>query len=257
MKKELEEIEKELNKDIEKLKIKKDYFETQNKNQFEIQQENFKNQQKILDEHKVIQSLITQKRFLQKNILELKENIKMIETFQQENGKKENTFFEKTLTIQEVWIDTGLAVWNENKDGVYFKKNVTYVPSVNDGYLLKTCCRMFSGCKKLIEVELFDTSNVTNMHRMFNGCISIKNIPVFDVINVVDMSYMFHYCEKLIKVYFFNTNNVIDMRYMFSHCYSLKQKSSFILNKHVEIDGMYIDCAFQKTINEKGEMIIL
>ena len=69
---------------------------------------------------------------------------------------------------------------------------------------------MFYGCSSLKELNLnnFNTNNVTNMSGMFDGCSSLKELNLIN----------------------FNTNNVIDMSYMFSGCLNelkLKIKSQF------------------------------
>ena len=69
---------------------------------------------------------------------------------------------------------------------------------------------MFSGCSSLKELNLnnFNTINVTNMSWMFSGCSSLKELNLIN----------------------FNTNNVTDMSWMFSECLDelkLKIKSQF------------------------------
>ena len=69
---------------------------------------------------------------------------------------------------------------------------------------------MFSGCYSLKELNLnnFNTNNVTNMSCMFDGCSSLQELNLNN----------------------FNTNNVTDMNEMFSECLielKLKIKSQF------------------------------
>ena len=69
---------------------------------------------------------------------------------------------------------------------------------------------MFSGCSSLKELNLnnFNTNNVTNMSDMFYGCSSLKELNLIN----------------------FNTNNVTNMSWMFSRCLNelkLKIKSQF------------------------------
>ena len=64
---------------------------------------------------------------------------------------------------------------------------------------------MFAGCSSLKQINLnnFNTNNVTNMSSMFDGCSSLKKLNLTN----------------------FNTSNVTDMRWMFSECpYDLKRK---------------------------------
>ena len=57
---------------------------------------------------------------------------------------------------------------------------------------------MFYGCSSLKELNLnnFNTNNVTNMEHMFSGCSSLKELNLIN----------------------FNTNNVTNMLYMFTGC---------------------------------------
>ena len=55
---------------------------------------------------------------------------------------------------------------------------------------------MFSGCSSLKEINLnnFNTNNVTNMSYMFYGCSSLKelNLNNFNTYNVTNMGHMFN-----------------------------------------------------------------
>ena len=57
---------------------------------------------------------------------------------------------------------------------------------------------------------------------MFYGCSSLKelNLNSFNTNNVTDMDYMFHGCSSLkeLNLNNFNTNNVSNMHEMFSGC---------------------------------------
>ena len=72
------------------------------------------------------------------------------------------------------------------------------------------------------------------MSYMFCGCYSLKelNLNNFNTNNVTDMSWMFGGCSLLkeLNLNNFNTNNVTNMNYMFSRCLDelkLKIKSQF------------------------------
>ena len=66
------------------------------------------------------------------------------------------------------------------------------------------------------------------MRCMFIGCSSLKelNLNNFNTNNVTNMSYMFYECSSLkeLNLNNFNTNNVTNMSYMFFLCSSLKLK---------------------------------
>ena len=59
---------------------------------------------------------------------------------------------------------------------------------------------MFSGCSSLKELNLnnFNTNNVTDMGRMFSGCSSLKelNLNNFNTNNVIYMNAMFYGCSN-------------------------------------------------------------
>ena len=56
----------------------------------------------------------------------------------------------------------------------------------------------------VLNINNFNTNNVTNMSWMFSGCSSLKklNLNNFNTNNVTDMRYMFYGCsnELIIKV---------------------------------------------------------
>ena len=62
---------------------------------------------------------------------------------------------------------------------------------------------MFKGCSSLKELNLnnFNTNNVTNMSNMFYGCYSLKSIDLssFNKTDVKDVSCMFYGCSSLKK----------------------------------------------------------
>lgn len=66
----------------------------------------------------------------------------------------------------------------------------------------------FNYARGLIEVELFDTSEVTNMENMFSYCTSLTTVPVFDM-SVVEAVYnMFLECPNLSDE---SLNNILRM----------------------------------------------
>lgn len=86
-------------------------------------------------------------------------------------------------TIQEAWIDSGLAKWvNEStKNSVRFNTELTgdlVVPKVKDRYRITNMLSMFGNCTSLTSLDLsnLNTSNVTNMSSMFSSCTSLKTI---------------------------------------------------------------------------------
>lgn len=70
-----------------------------------------------------------------------------------------------------------------------------------DSTYLTTTSYMFFNCRKLKEIQLFTTSNVTDMNNMFGGCENLITIPPFDTRNVNNMHSMFNYgCQSLVSL---------------------------------------------------------
>ena len=86
---------------------------------------------------------------------------------------------------------------------------------------------MFYFCKSLTTVPLFETNNVNNMNHMFSDCRNLKTVPQFDTSNVRDMSDMFGYCQALKNVPLLDVSKVNDMSWMFSGCSSLINLGGF------------------------------
>ena len=86
---------------------------------------------------------------------------------------------------------------------------------------------MFRGCSSLtnLDVNKFNTSNVTNMSCLFYGCSSLTNLDVshFNTNSVTEMNGMFRECSSLIAldVSKFNTSKVVRMGEMFWKCSNL------------------------------------
>ena len=82
---------------------------------------------------------------------------------------------------------------------------------------------MFCDCSSLIELNLnnFNTYNVTHMSSMFSGCLSLieLNLNNFNTNNVTYMSEMFFGCKALkeLNINNFNTENA-DVKNMFCNC---------------------------------------
>ena len=109
---------------------------------------------------------------------------------------------------------------------------------------------MFYSCEGLTNLDLssFDTSNVTEMNGMFAACDSLTNLDLssFDTSNVTDMDCMFYYCNGLtnLDLSSFNTSNVTDMADMFRGCNSLTNLdlSSFDTSNVTDMGYMFASC---------------
>ena len=87
--------------------------------------------------------------------------------------------------------------------------NCSYLEQVHNfttGTNLTNVSSMFSGCKRLTAIPLFNTTNVTTMNQMFYGCAALANVPTFDTSSCYNFGYMFYNCSSLISVPSFNLN---------------------------------------------------
>ena len=109
---------------------------------------------------------------------------------------------------------------------------------------------MFSGCRNLTSVPLFDTSNVTKMSSMFNGCNALETIPKLDTSKVTDMSYMFSYCKNLTSIPLFDTSSVTNMDNMFYSCSKLTTIPKLNTSNVNNMYDMFIYCYKLTTIPE-------
>ncbi len=103
--------------------------------------------------------------------------------------------------------------------------------------------------ERIIGLEYFNTSEITNMGYMFDGCRSLIDLDLrgFNTSNVHSMVGMFFGCEKLrsINLSNFDTSNVTNISGMFSNCESLESLDlrNFNTSKAVNMNNMFCDCA--------------
>ena len=119
------------------------------------------------------------------------------------------------------------------------------------------CANMFYYCNGLTSLDLnnFDTSNVTDMHYMFYYCNGLTTLDLssFNTSNVTDMCYMFSNCKRLtdLDLNNFNTSNVTNMCYMFEFCSALTSLdlSNFNTEKVTNMNYMFSSCYNLKSLN--------
>ena len=110
---------------------------------------------------------------------------------------------------------------------------------------------MFSNCQALTSLNLnsFNTSNVTDMSDMFSWCLNLPYLDLrsFVTASVSNMGNMFSECHTLGGIDFgsFNTSNVTDMYYMFSECRALNNLdvSGFNTSKVTNMMSMFDGCS--------------
>ncbi len=116
---------------------------------------------------------------------------------------------------------------------------------------------IFSGCSNLAElnIEGWNTSNVTAMGYMFYGCSKLTDLDLsgMNTSNVVGMKGMFQNCSSLqnLDLSGFTTNKVTDMGGLFSGCSSLKSidVSDFDTSNVTNMNGMFSDCSALQSLD--------
>ena len=143
---------------------------------------------------------------------------------------------------------------------LYIGGNGGVIANQNSSYLFYRFYNIDS-----MNLDLLDTSRVTNMSYMFSGCSSLTNLNLknFDTSKVVDMSFMFSSDFATFDSYSkfmnlinldlsnFNTSNVTNMEGMFNNCRKLTDLnlSSFNTSKVTNMGGMFNECHSLTTLD--------
>ncbi len=154
-----------------------------------------------------------------------------------------------TLYIQ----GNGGVTANYNSDYLFYEfSKLTEIENLNllDTSNVTNMAGMFYYCDKLtsLDVSKFDTSNVTNMSHMFSVCSGLTSLDVskFDTSNVTDMRSMFSNCTNLTSLDLskFDTSKVTNMGYMFSICSKLTSLdlSNFDTSNVTNMSNMFSGC---------------
>lgn len=106
----------------------------------------------------------------------------------------------------------------------------------------------FTSVETIEGLDMFDTSNATNMNSMFKKCYVLKELDVsgFDTSKVTDLGSMFFHCRVItsLNTSGFETSKVTDMSGMFSGCYvmTILDLSNFDTSNVTDMSGMFSDC---------------
>lgn len=103
-------------------------------------------------------------------------------------------------------------------------------------------------------IEILDTSIVTNMYDMFIRCENLETLRLgnFDASSAITMEQMFFYCGiEAFDFSGFDTSNVTNMDSMFSYCKNLKEVdlSSFDTSNVTDIRGIFYYCDSLEKVN--------
>ena len=142
---------------------------------------------------------------------------------------------ESSITLDVSDLD--LANFKKSMKEMFYRcKAITKIVGLNkwDTSNVTDMSDMFNRCENLIEIvgiENWNTSNVTDMSCMFCGCSSLKSLPaniaIWDTKNVTNMSCMFYGCSSLSSlpdISKWNISNFTDMYNMFYRCDKIKNK---------------------------------
>jgi surface protein len=206
---EIEEIKKLLNRDYIK-ECELEYELNKNKNEIRIFGEDF------VHKNKENCKIIIDEKGKEKEISEF---------YKIENGKK-NKITIKLKINENIEDITGIFTNCENLISV---NSIFSINSLN----INDLSDLFSGCSSLKSLpnslSEWDTSNITNMSGVFYGCKSLENLPdisKWDTSNVTNMMSMFNGCSSLIDlpdISKWNISQTENISCMFNNCSSLRQ----------------------------------
>ena len=168
--------------------------------------------------------------------------------------QNENGYYEVTIAGE------GGVVANSNSS--YLFANIGYgITDTNveititgleylDTGLVNNTNYMFNACKATeLDLNNFDTSNVTSMSTMFYNCTKLVtlNIDNFNTIKVTNIGRMFWWCSSLtnLDVSSFKTNNVTSMERMFANCSKLTNLdvTNFDTSNVKNMNSMFSSCS--------------
>ena len=155
-----------------------------------------------------------------------------------------------TLYIQG---NGGVTANYDSSDLFYNFSKLTEIENINllDTSSVTNMSSMFYSCSRLISLDVsnFDTSKVTNMGSMFCGCSTLTSLDLsnFDTSNVTNMSSMFFSCSSLtsLDVSNFDTSQVKYIDSMFCGCSTLTSLdvSKFDTSKATNMYNMFYNCS--------------
>ena len=169
--------------------------------------------------------------------------------------------------IQSIRVAEGTVKLPEDARGYDLRNRVyimfgglTRVESIDlDGFDTSNVTNMsfmFSGCNELtaLDTSSLDTAQATRMNGMFGSCTNLKELDLssFDTSNVLTMEGMFYDCNNLTRLNLsgFDTSNVTNMCCMFYNCENLTDidLSSFDTSHLLDVRLLFARCRNLKTV---------
>lgn len=108
-------------------------------------------------------------------------------------------------------------------------RNIQFLDAADIGTHIMSLESLFYNCGNLesVNVDKFNTSNITSMKETFYGCSALRQIDLnnWNTSKVLSMQHMFFGCESLtnLNLSSFDTTSVTNMSFMFSGCMELEK----------------------------------
>lgn len=163
-------------------------------------------------------------------------------------------------TLWPDWLErASIDRWSVRS--VRVAKGTVKLPESIRGFdMQKKVFTMFGGLSQVKSIDLnsFDTSNVTNMSFMFSCCHTLTALDLsgLDTSRVIDMSAMFASCRSIkgLDLSSFDTSNVTDMGGMFCDCDGLAHLnlSGLDTSNVTSISCMFCNCKNLTNIDMSG-----
>lgn len=190
--------------------------------------------------------------------------------------------FQNTINaVEEIYINPSLSFSGITNGSNIFSgaSKLTKLTMPSNTVNMTAMPGMFSGCRSLTRVPLFDVSKVTNAAFPFLDCVSLVELPPFEfladgvgfgnfasnchslvyvapmkITRASSFSGMFSSCGRLRKVGFFNTTGATTFDSMFLGCNSLESLFSIDINAATNTNAMFQDCRKLRAVELRGSM---
>lgn len=106
---------------------------------------------------------------------------------------------------------------------------------------------MFANCTSLVNIPLFNTTNVQNFTDMLSST-GIRTLPLIDTSSGINFSSMFLGCRNLESVPLLDLSSGIQLSAMFGECYSLRNIPLFDTSQATNMSLMFEGCPSLITI---------
>ena len=120
--------------------------------------------------------------------------------------------------------------------------NLRSIGTITTSNLLTGLINCFNSCHKLMKVNLFDTTNVSDFSYTFNACHQLSEVPTFNTSNVTSFFNAFNSCRSLRNFPAINTSKSTNFTNMFNDCWLLENIYPLSMDKAGDINYMFSNC---------------